>query len=453
MSSMDNLRNKLRVNQQDTQDLPPVQIEAGISARTPFRRPAPSFTDELPGTADLDDSIFQEPASATPPPLRQGSGPNPHQSSGSTANSETPAKRWPLLEKLKQLEVNRKMLLISLGIAGVATILSMSYLTGIAEPLKGKSKLVRVVTLAKDVPPRTPLSEDMVQIKEVPAAYVPEGATVIQKDKTTVVLGMLTITQLYKGEMLMTGRMSDPNSNTGLATQIPEGHRAITVPTDNAYLMKPGDYVDVIAAISDLNPVRRGKIISIPLLQRAKILAVGNQFSAENNTNTNSGSTPREITVAVPDERVKLMSLLKQSNGKFDVIQRASGDQSIQPEQYTIQEIEDALQGKFESSTSSETATKEDKPPVKTVTKEKEEDPTEEDISKLIDRSQPAVAPAYTPPRNTYRAPAYTPPRNTYRTPVHRAAPPVRQAAPAPVRQAPRPVRAPVVIQNGVQTQ
>jgi pilus assembly protein CpaB len=452
VSSMDHLRNKLRVNQQDTQDLPPVQIDAGTTSRTPFRRPAPSFTDELPGTADLDDSIFQEPVSASPPP-RQGSGADSRSNADSTSSNETKAKRWPLLEKLQQLEVNRKMLVISLGIAGIATILSMSYLTGIAEPLKGKSKMVRVVTLAKDVPPRTPLSEDMVQIKEVPAAYVPEGATVIEKDKTTVVLGMLTITQLYKGEMLMTGRMSDPNSNTGLATQIPEGHRAITVPTDNAYLMKPGDYVDVIAAISDLNPVRRGKIISIPLLQRAKILAVGNQFSAENNSNTNSGSTPREITVAVPDERVKLMSLLKQSNGKFDVIQRASGDQSIQPEQYTIQEIEDALQGKFESSTSAETPAKEEKTPVKTVTKEKEEDPTEEDISKLIDRSQPAAAPAYTPPRNSYRAPAYTPPRNTYRAPVQRAAPPVRQAAPAPVRQAPRPVRAPVVIQNGVQTQ
>lgn len=448
---MDHLRNKLRVNQQDTQDLPPVQIEAETAARQSFRRPAPSFTDELPGTADLDASIFQEPTEP-PSPLRQSSGQSSGQNPG-PSSAETPAKRWPLLEKLQQLEVNRKMLVISLGIAGIATILSMTYLTGIAEPLKGKSKLVRVVTLAKDVPPRTPLSEDMVQIKEVPAAYVPEGATIIEKNKTTVVLGMLTMTQLYKGEMLMTGRMSDPNASTGLATQIPEGHRAITVPTDNAYLMKPGDYVDVIAAISDLNPVRRGKIISIPLLQRAKILAVGNQFSAENNTNTNAGSVPREITVAVPDERVKLMSLLKQSNGKFDVIQRSAGDQSIQPEQYTIQEIEDALQGKFESSNTTDTSVKEEKTPVKTVTKEKEEDPTEEDITKLIDRSQPA-APAYNPPaRNTYRAPAYTPPRNTYRAPVRQA--PVRQAAPppAPVRQAPRPVRAPVVINGGVVTQ
>jgi pilus assembly protein CpaB len=442
VSSIDNLRNRLRVNQQDTQDLSPEQVQPSESSRPSFRRPAPSFTDELPGSAELDASIFNDPEDASASPAAK-----------TTAQpTESPKKSWPLLDKLKQLEVNRKMLVISLGIAGLATILSMSYLTGIAEPLKGKSKMVRVVTLAKDVPPRTALSEDMLKIQEVPAAYVPQGATLIEKNKTTVVLGMLTVTQLYKGEMLMTGRMSDPNAATGLATQIPEGHRAITVRTDNAHLMKPSDHVDIIASIADLNPVRRGKIISIPVLQKVKILAVGTQFSSEGNTNNSNGSAPREITVAVPDERVNLMSILEQK-GNFNVILRSPKDQSILPEQYTIQEIEDALLGKFEAAPTADTSS--EKTPTKTVAKEKEEDPTEEDITKLIDRSQPA-APAYRAPARSYSAPA----RNTYRAPARNYTPPVRRAAPAarppaqaPVRSAPRPVRAPVVINGGVVTQ
>jgi len=436
VSSIDHLRNKLRSNHQDTQELTP---ETGAhEAPKSFRRPSPVFTDELPGTADLDASVFQEPASP---------------STNAAPVSETqPKKANPLLEKLKQLEVNRKMLIIALGVAGLATLLSMSYIKGIAEPLRGQSKLIKVVTLVKDVPARTPLKEDMVQIKEIPAAYVPEGATRVEPGKTPVVLGMLTVTALYKGEMLMKERMSDPNAATGLATQIPEGHRAITVRTDNAYLMKPGDYVDVIAAIKDLNPVRRGKIISIPVLQRAKILAVGNQFTSEAGNSGNSNSMPREITVAVPDERVNLMSILEQSNGKFNVIQRAAGDQHIQTELYTIQEIEDALQGKFESTPTADTTTptKEVKPAAKTT---KEEDPTEEDISKLVDLSGGAPA---APAAPAYRAPAYRAP--VYRAPVRQAprrpaAAPAQRPAAAPARAPVRPYRAPTVIQGGVQTQ
>ena len=442
MSSMDHLRNKLRASRPDTQELKPAPEEK--PAQPAFRRPAPIFTDELPGTADLDASVFQEP---TPP-----------QASSSPQPEPTAAKKSLLLGKLQQLEVNRKMLLIAVGIAGVATVLSMTYIKGIAEPLKGQSRLVRVVTLTQDIKAQTPLTESMVQVKEVPAAYVPGGATILEAGKNPpTVLGMLTVTPLYKGEMLMQGRLANPN--TSLTSQIPTGHRAITLPTQNAYLMKPGDYVDVIAAINDPNPARRGKVISIPVLQRARILAVGAQFSAESNTNS-SGSTPREITVAVPDERVNLMTLLQQqSSNKFNIIQRAADDQRIQRESYTIEEIEDALQGKFEAVTSEPASAEPILAETSTPRSEskKEEDPTTEDISKLVDLSGGGGgggAPAHrAPARSSYRAPA----RGSYRAPTRSA--PARNTAPArsyqaPARSAPqRPYRAPVVIQGGVTTQ
>lgn len=435
MASMDNLRDKIRSRRANTSEL---------EGQNPFSQHFDTVPDTpvapLPESSGQTDSLISEIfAEPTPQPEAKAAAP--------AASPSDTGFKISLGGRFRQLEVNRKMLMISLGVAALASFLSMAYLKGIAEPLKGQSKLVKVVTITQDVPARTPLSEEMLTIKDVPAAYLPEGAMVYEPDMK--LLGQVSLTALYKGEVLHSQRVSLPSSAVGVSAMTPEGHRAFSIRTDNAYLIQPStadrkEYVDVVATIPDPNPVRRGRLITIPILQRCLVLAVGGSFSPEELKEKTT--PPTDITLAVPEDRINLMVILK-DKGDFSVIPRSPEDTSVQREKYTIEEIENALQGKFEAEKIEAAATPE--PPAQPV---RDEEPPPPPAAPLVDLSQPA-APAY-------RAPARQPVRQQ---PVRRAAPP-RAAAPKPAapRTAPArpaapppapPRRAPVVINGGVVTQ
>ncbi|PKL79612.1 MAG: Flp pilus assembly protein CpaB [Candidatus Melainabacteria bacterium HGW-Melainabacteria-1] len=441
MASMDNLRDKIRSRRADTSELDAAPIPAPVTAQ-PY--------DEAPVSHSNTDSLISEIFADQPT--------QPVFGTAQSAPEPKPKKalNLPFLNRFKQLEINRKMLIVSLSVAAVASFLSVAYLKGIAEPLRGQAQMVKVITLTKDVPARTELTEVMLTIREVPKAYVPEGALAYQPNMK--LLGQVTTASLYKGEILHSERISLPNEDTGISTVIPAAHRAMTIRTANAGLINPSshdrkEYVDVIATIPDPNPVRQGKLITYPILQRAMVLAVGNRMSeSESGASAIPSNT---ISLAVPEDRVRLMvTLLKK--GEFEVIPRGPADESVQPEEYTVQEIMDALQGKFEATPAVASA----KPEPAAI---KLEDPPVP-AAPLVDLSggtptyraparAPARAPVYRAPARApvYRAPVRTAPRAPARAPARAAAPPPRAAAPAyskPRTQMPR-----MTIQGGNVTQ
>lgn len=425
MGSMDHLRKKIR-NQSDTGDLDLSNLDPSLSQAAADIPPVQERVSSKKGNTDsLISEIFESgTADLSPPP-----------------NLEPLAQKEKasLVQKFQGMEVNRKMLVVSLSIAALASFLSMSYLKGIAEPLRGKSKLIQVVTLTQDVPARTTLKGDMIKVSEIPQGYLPEGA--LEYKENMKLLGQVTLTSLYKGEVLHKNRISLPNTETGITTIIPEGHRAINIRTDsiNMSLIKPStqdrkEYVDVMATIPDPNPARRGRLISIPMLQRAVVLAVGDRLSGGAASENAGGNS---VTLAVPEDRVNLMVLIEEK-GNLKVIPRSPTDDNTIAEKYTIQEIEDALLGKIEAPVE-ETP----EPKVETV-KEEEPEAPEAPLVDLSGGSRPAYrAPARKP---VYRAPARKP---VYRAPVRKAAPKPAAPKPAPPKKAAPPPRAPVVINGG----
>lgn len=499
MASMDNLRDKIRSRRADTSELnsaptPPISTPpANSAAAAPLRDKlrikrddTGDLHDQPAVTAALWSESLKQDVLEPPLPSKQSNtdsliseifseGPQPDAvpafhtpKNPKNPSAEPKVRKAPdiaILKRFQHLEVNRKMLLVSLGVAALASFLSMAYLKGIAEPLIGKSKMVKVITLTQDVPARTELTEKMLEIKEVPVAYLPEG--VLEYQPNLKLLGQVTLTGLYKGEVIHTKRISLPNQETGITTVIPEGHRAMTIRTNNAGLINPStrdrkEYIDLMATIPDPNPVRRGRVITLPMLQRAMVLAVGNQLSTSQADGASAapsgGSGNTTITLAVPEDRVSLMVMLEEK-GDFKVIPRSPDDTSTLPEKYTVQEIEDALQGKFEAvSAAAESTPEPAAPAVEAVAPAAPAAP-------LVDLSGGGGArPAYRAPvRRT--TPARAPARNTARAPVRRAAPaPARTAPKAATKPAARPAApaakrgglgggAPFVVQGGNVTQ
>lgn len=488
MASMDNLRDKIRSRRADTSDL-----EAAVPTPAPTAAFAHRFDDD--DVDDIDDSpaassevafsgsntdsliseIFSDEGPSVPVfPTHEKPEPKAKKPKAERKSKPEPEPKqrksitFALIERFKHLEVNRKMLGVSLAIAGIAATLAVFMLKGIAEPY---AKQVSVISLTQDVPAGTPLTEKMVKIQEMPAQYVPEGAEVYEKGMPLI--GKIAVSNLAKGEILIKSRTKNPQ-DVKVYIDPPKGFRPIQVKTDNTGLVQPStqdrkEYVDLIANIPDPDPGRKGKVIPYLVVQHAMVLMVGDKGAYNQNpegadTKAPAFSTPNNsnmLTVAVPDDRVNLMVMLEDKT-VFKVIPRASNDETTQPDKYTVQEIEDMLQGKIESpapaasaDTSTTSAPAKPAPPATPKVNLESHGP---DLSGGGGGGSSYRAPArsYTPPAQTYRAPArsYTPPARSYTPPARPAAPAYHApaAAPAPASRPARVKMGNSVIQGGAVT-
>ncbi len=135
-----------------------------------------------------------------------------------------------------------------------------------------------VVIASKDIQEMQTLNEDMLQVVERPVDFIQPNA--ISNPETVV--GHIALAPLRKGEQILPNKLSPPDATTGLSLQVTPGLRALTVPVDDvrgvAKLIKPGDRVDVLAAIDVGTGFKKKKYIKT-ILQNIPVLATGVRIS------------------------------------------------------------------------------------------------------------------------------------------------------------------------------
>ena len=163
-----------------------------------------------------------------------------------------------------------------------------------------------VVVARDDIPPHTVITEEMLEIKELPADAVPKGTVMVMKD----ILGQPTASTIYAGDVITISKVYMDKSRTGFVGSIPAGFRAVSVGVSNvtgvAGFAKPGDYVDVIL-------VEKGKQGSSSrfLLQNVQLLGVNQDMTTrdEGNNDGKKGNQPAVATLALnPEDALQLVS-------------------------------------------------------------------------------------------------------------------------------------------------
>lgn len=250
----------------------------------------------------------------------------------------TPPKspRGPLLA----LDVNRRFMLIAGAAAALAAVVAVMYLNNSASGLSAGGTKLDVVVLNQDVQPGTKLTEDVLTTKEIPQAYLPKGYyTSIAKIKDRI-----AIAPMVEGEPVIQARISYPDAKYGIAYLLKPGERAKTISVNSAEglagLIRPGNEVDLYATIPDPNDSNRR--IGTPVLQKALVIAVGNELMGEvpkladtiNNTDNSGISAQGTITLAMPLEKVRLVSLLEDL-GNLKMVLRAPDDNSVTKPQFS----------------------------------------------------------------------------------------------------------------------
>lgn len=201
---------------------------------------------------------------------------------------------------------------------------------------------VEVLMAKQDIPKGIAIGPEMLETKNFPREYVaPQAVTSLDR-----ITGMVTVTQISKGEQISLSNLAYPRQVGGLAEATPVGKRAITINVDNlaslAGMIKPGNYVDLIAMLPVPVQVAEGKqatqIASVPLFQNVLVLAVGQETGSVRATGAEGRYTKAEggqqsssiITLALNPEEANILSFV-QEQGKFRLVLRSPADSQMQP--------------------------------------------------------------------------------------------------------------------------
>lgn len=238
------------------------------------------------------------------------------------------------------LDVNKKLLVAAGGIAALAALVAVTYLSDLSAGIAGQGAKVAVFTAKENLPARHLIEEADLEIKEIPKAFLAEGY--FGKDQPLP--GKVTIAPLAKGEIVLALRVSIPGALTGIAPKLRNNERGFVYLPDGLQevpLVKPDDTIDLIATLPEPGTQR---LISTPVLQHVRVLAVGDRFSNEATESVSAGNAA--ITLAVPAARVTLLTVLKQA-GNLHFSLRAVGDVADSPQRITDAELERMVMGQI----------------------------------------------------------------------------------------------------------
>lgn len=201
-----------------------------------------------------------------------------------------------------------------------------------------------VLVAKKDISKGTVIDAEMLETAIVPNQFVQPQA-VASLDRIS---GMSTIAPISKGEQISLTKLSYPRQveGGGLAEATPIGKRAITISVDNisslAGMIKPGDYVDVIAIIPVPVQTPEGKQATqpavVPLFQNVLVLAIGQEIGVAKQEQQEEGRYRREearepsplITLALSPQEANLIAFV-QEQAKIRLVLRSPADSKIEP--------------------------------------------------------------------------------------------------------------------------
>jgi len=147
--------------------------------------------------------------------------------------------------RLRRLSRSPLFFWVVVALLALFTASVVSRLVGRARADAARFGSLRTVVVASDpVDAGEVVSEGRVQVRSVPAAFLPEG----WMGSPAEVIGRTAVTPLFRGQAVLRANLA-PWGLKGLAALLPAGTRAVGVPTGAASPpLQRGDVVDVLAS-------------------------------------------------------------------------------------------------------------------------------------------------------------------------------------------------------------
>ncbi len=225
--------------------------------------------------------------------------------------------------------MNKRALLVALIVGALGALLLALYLRRFEQEASGGER-VRVLMAVSAIEPGNAISDDNVAVREIPIAYVEDRAVkAVEKSK---VVGLRLGNKVEANQTLMWSDLAiATDERRDLSSLIQTGARAVSVRAESGDksfgMIRPGDYVDVIANMPSGDGDRYNAIV---LLQKVLTLAVGLETSVEIRTDKKDDFRSREmvLTLSVSLQEAQLLALASEK-GRLMVALRNPEDQRI----------------------------------------------------------------------------------------------------------------------------
>lgn len=220
--------------------------------------------------------------------------------------------------------MNKSALLAALIMALLGGFLLFGYLRRFEDEASGGAP-VKLLVARKQIEPGTVVTEEMLAVRVVPAAYV-ETRAVREAEKSRVVgLRMGTPVQANQ-TILWTDLAITADDKRDLSSLVQPGMRAVGVRAANDdrsfALIRPGDRVDVIATLPVEGSSARQSLV---LLQNVLVLAVGIETSTDNNKSGTPAQQDLILNLSLTIPEAQLVALA-QEKGRLSVALRNPDD-------------------------------------------------------------------------------------------------------------------------------
>jgi pilus assembly protein CpaB len=223
-----------------------------------------------------------------------------------------------LTEKFRAMRMENKLLLLAVVCGVTAALLGYFFLANKEEEVLSSMKPVKVFVASKFITPRSQIKEDMVQFVEMPSKFV-TSANVSSFEKLK---GKMTIVPFIEGEPILLNKLSAKAEE--LSSAVPTGLRAVGVAVDEessvSYLIKPGDYVDVLLTF-ETSEGKKVYTVTATILQSVQVISTGTNF-------TNGDADIKgynSITLALSPEESEILAFSREK-GRLTFALRGVGD-------------------------------------------------------------------------------------------------------------------------------
>ncbi len=220
---------------------------------------------------------------------------------------------------------NKFVLLLAIVLGLVAAFGTFKYMEGLEQSYKLSGNYTQIAVAKQHIRPKTVLTKEMLELKEMPAEYVLPGTVVDLKDAE----GKITQGDIFPGEVILSSKLtSKDDPAAGLSAKIEANKRAISIPANkvNALhgLISVGDFVDVLATF-DVEVSDKRETYTSTLAQHVPVLAINSSLQT-------SASEKLELeTVTLMVEPVHAQQItMAMEKGSIQLVLRAPDDKEVQ---------------------------------------------------------------------------------------------------------------------------
>ncbi|GAB4033283.1 MAG: hypothetical protein Fur0012_12730 [Elusimicrobiota bacterium] len=238
--------------------------------------------------------------------------------------------------------MEKKGVLLPLILAFFAATIYWWLLSSKEKDISKDFEVAQVLVAKYDLPARTIIKEDLVEIQEIPRRYIQKDAYEVRNaSDIKMVVNLVSAVRIPKGNQVTQSALLALSPEAGLSVKVPPGLRGAVLPIDSDLLrlVKPGDRVDILVTFEAVMADGKKERVTATILQNVLVLGVGTNLGQGLNASmaaqkekqeaaANAFSDKGSLSLALNPIETQYLAL-SQKNGDVSVVVRGLGDVEV----------------------------------------------------------------------------------------------------------------------------